>query len=59
MKPVKKPTLYNGIKTILQQARQTAYRAVNFTMVLAYWQIGRLIVEDEQKGRKRAGYGKK
>ncbi len=57
MKPVKKEALYNEIKTILQQARQTAYRAVNFTMVLAYWQIGHRIVEHEQQGKKRAGYG--
>jgi predicted nuclease of restriction endonuclease-like (RecB) superfamily len=58
MKPVRKDNLYNDIKSILQQARQTAYRAVNFTMVLAYWQTGKLIVEDEQKGKKRADYGK-
>jgi predicted nuclease of restriction endonuclease-like (RecB) superfamily len=57
MKPEKKDNLYIEIKSILQQARQTAYRAVNFTMVLAYWEIGRRIVEDEQQGKKRAGYG--
>lgn len=58
MKLEKKDNLYIEIKSILQQARQTAYRAVNFTMVLAYWEIGRRIVEDEQQGKKRAGYGK-
>jgi hypothetical protein len=35
------------------------YKAVNFAMVQAYWNIGRLIVEDEQNGEKRAEYGKK
>jgi len=34
-----------------------AYRVVNEAMVHAYWQIGRLIVEHEQGGRKRAAYG--
>lgn len=45
------------IEQIIRDARQTAYRAVNFTMVLAYWNIGRLIVEDELHWQ-RADYGK-
>ena len=49
--------LYTAISSVLQQARQTAYRAVNFTMVTAYWEIGRLITEDELKWE-RAEYGK-
>jgi hypothetical protein len=49
---------YQSIKTVLETARNTAYRAVNFTMVQAYWHIGRLIVEEEQKGKRRAEYGK-
>lgn len=48
---------YRQIAEILETARATAYRAVNQAMVQAYWQIGRIIVEEEQKGRKRAGYG--
>ena len=51
--------LYGAIRQVLQSARQTAYKAVNFAMVQAYWQVGRLIVEDEQKGKARAEYGKK
>lgn len=50
-------TLYNSVKQILQSARQTAYKAVNFAMVTAYWQIGKMITEDELKNR-RAEYGK-
>lgn len=34
------------------------YRTANFTMVQAYWQTGKLIVEEEQKGKERAEYGK-
>ncbi|MBR5434963.1 MAG: DUF1016 family protein [Bacteroidales bacterium] len=46
-----------SIAQIIRNARQTAYRAVNFTMVTAYWNIGKLIVEDELHWE-RADYGK-
>jgi predicted nuclease of restriction endonuclease-like (RecB) superfamily len=52
-----KDSLYQNIRDIIHEARQNAYRAVNFAMVQAYWNIGRLIVEEEQKGRERAEYG--
>ncbi|MGC2456891.1 MAG: PDDEXK nuclease domain-containing protein [Gallionellaceae bacterium] len=50
--------LYQGIRDILLAARTQVRQTVNTTMVQAYWQIGRLIVEDEQGGEKRAEYGK-
>lgn len=49
--------LYHSIATILRAARTSAYRAINFTMVEAYWNVGRTIVEDEQRGQDRAKYG--
>ena len=49
--------LASQVVQIIREARQTAYRAVNFTMVLAYWNIGKLIVEDELHWE-RADYGK-
>jgi predicted nuclease of restriction endonuclease-like (RecB) superfamily len=49
--------LYREIRAVLESARAGAYRAVNSAMVQAYWQVGRLIVEHEQGGRKRAAYG--
>jgi hypothetical protein len=49
--------LYRDVRAILDQARSSAYRAVNLAMVTAYWQVGRLIVEHEQQGRRRAQYG--
>ena len=49
--------LYREIRAVLESARAGAYRAVNSAMVQAYWNVGRLIVEHEQKGRRRAGYG--
>jgi predicted nuclease of restriction endonuclease-like (RecB) superfamily len=51
--------LYREIRGVLTEARSTLTRAVNHTMVLAYWQIGNLIVEHEQKGKARAEYGRK
>lgn len=49
--------VYLSIANILETARNTAYRAVNVAMVQAYWHIGRIIVEEEQKGKQRADYG--
>ncbi len=43
---------------ILEEARGRIARTVNSAMVTAYWLIGREIVEEEQKGQKRAEYGK-
>ena len=50
-------TLYRDIRSVLESARSSAYRAVNTAMVHAYWQVGRLIVEHEQGGKSRARYG--
>lgn len=50
-------TLYRDIRMVLEHARASAYLAVNLAMVQAYWQVGRLIVEHEQGGSKRAAYG--
>jgi predicted nuclease of restriction endonuclease-like (RecB) superfamily len=49
--------LLGDVRTILAQARQKTYAAVNFTMVECYWRIGRRIVEEEQHGQQRAEYG--
>lgn len=49
--------LVQEIRGILQQARQQAATAVNSAMVYAYWEIGKRIVEEEQRGRERADYG--
>jgi len=48
---------YESVAQILRAARVNAHRAVNFAMVEAYWTIGRMIVEEEQRGEDRAGYG--
>ncbi|GAA3939071.1 DUF1016 family protein [Chitinophaga oryziterrae] len=50
--------LFNTIAQVISNARQTAYRNVNSIMLRMYWEIGRLIVEDEQQGSYKAQYGK-
>lgn len=49
--------VYRDIKNIILEARNKIYKTVNFTMVLAYWETGKRIVEEEQQGEERAGYG--
>jgi predicted nuclease of restriction endonuclease-like (RecB) superfamily len=49
--------LIGGIAELLEAARRTAARTVNALMTATYWEIGRRIVEFEQQGAARAGYG--
>lgn len=48
---------YSKVAELLKHAHQTIVQAVNKTMVLTYFEIGRMIVEEEQKGKERAEYG--
>jgi len=50
-------SLLDRIADILVEARTKAVREINKAQVLAYWEIGREIVEFEQKGKARAEYG--
>ena len=52
-----KPSFFDDIRKILAEARKKTYTAINSAMVEAYWEIGRRIVEEEQKGNERADYG--
>jgi len=56
---VKAEVLFDRVVSILEQARSSVVRAVNTNMVLAYWLIGREIVEEVQSGKERAKYGEK
>jgi predicted nuclease of restriction endonuclease-like (RecB) superfamily len=51
-------TIFPQIKTLLQEARKAVVQTVNTTMVFTYFEIGKIIVEYEQQGEKRAEYGK-
>lgn len=50
-------TLFTRVVAILELARTRVARSVNYEMVLAYWHIGREVLEHQQAGRKRAAYG--
>ncbi len=58
MKPVKNiETIYAEAQSIVENGRKAAYHAVNINMVKTYWELGQLIVEEEQQGKERAKYG--
>ena len=46
-----------SVGELLEQARRTSARTVNAVMTATYWEVGRRIVEFEQEGKDRAGYG--
>ena len=50
--------LFDRVVSILEQARANVVRSVNNNMVIAYWLIGREIVQEIQGGEERAEYGK-
>ena len=50
-------SVLSGVVELLDMARRASARVVNTLMTATYWEIGRRIVEHEQAGQKRAGYG--
>ena len=58
MKHLQNKEIFKQVVDLLQQARQQVLRTVNSTMVYTYFEIGRIIVEEEQNGKERAEYGK-
>ncbi|PID51198.1 MAG: hypothetical protein CR960_02115, partial [Pasteurellales bacterium] len=56
--PTENKDLTQSIAQIIEQARKQVKQTVNSSMVQCYWDIGRLLVEDEQQGQQRAEYGK-
>ncbi len=65
VKPVKQaqPAAYDDlladVASVIEDARRSAARSVNAVMTATYWLIGRRIVEQEQRGAARAGYGER
>ena len=49
--------LLQGVVHLLKEARRGAAQSVNAIVTTTYWEIGRRIVEHEQRGKKRADYG--
>ncbi|MBD5173339.1 MAG: DUF1016 domain-containing protein [Bacteroidales bacterium] len=50
-------TLYKRASSVIEQARETAYRQVNEALVKRNWDLGKLIAEEELNGQNRATYG--
>lgn len=50
--------LYSQVAELIQGARKQVATQVNSALLATYWNVGRLIVEDEQKSAHRAEYGK-
>ena len=58
MVKITKNNLYKQIADIISETQKKVRTTVNSAMVITYWNIGKIIVEDELKGKKRAEYGK-
>lgn len=58
MKELKFEGLYDSIRQLIIESRSRIFRTINTEIIQLYWEIGRLIVEDEQNGNPRANYGK-
>ena len=58
-KEIQHNSLFQQVAVLLKNAQQQVLRTVNSTMVYTYFEIGRMIVEEEQNGKERAEYGKK
>ncbi len=50
-------SLYINASSVIEQARETAYRQINEALVKRNWELGKLIAEEELNGQDRAGYG--
>ncbi|MFT4023647.1 MAG: PDDEXK nuclease domain-containing protein [Flavihumibacter sp.] len=55
-KVTSKQSLFQSVKALILQAKQHIVRNVNKTMLITYFEIGRMIVVDEQEGKRRATY---
>lgn len=55
---IQNTALFTQAVNLLQEAREKVVRTVNLTMVHTYFEIGRMVVEEEQHGEDRAQYGK-
>ena len=54
----KRRDLADRIIALIEEARGKVAKAANVALVYTYYEVGRMIVEDEQGGKKRAEYGK-
>ena len=59
MKTLVKQSFSDRVISLIEAARAKTVVAVNLAMVYTYYEVGRMIIEEEQGGKKRAGYGEK
>ena len=52
-------SILSNFVELLQQSRRLTARSINAIMTATYWEMGRRIVEIEQRGERRAEYGEK
>jgi len=57
MKPHQKDKLFLSVRELIENAQRSVVKSININMVLTHFQIGRMIVEDEQGGQTYASYG--
>jgi len=50
--------LLDSIKKVITESRQRVFRMANSALLQTYWQIGKLIIDEEQNGNEKAEYGK-
>lgn len=50
--------LVADVRSIIEEGRRHAFAAAGQAAIMTYWNVGRRIVEEEQQGNARAGYGK-
>ena len=55
--PVLRENYLDKIERIVASAKAKVVQAVNVALVYTYYEVGRIIVEEEQRGKRRAGYG--
>lgn len=58
MEDIATNNFFNRVLEVLENARKQAKMALNISMVYSYYEVGRMIVEEEQNGEQRAEYGK-
>jgi DUF1016 N-terminal domain len=54
-----KNSLFQSIKVLIKEAKQKVVRNVNSVIVYTYFEIGKMIIQNEQEGKERAQYAKK
>ena len=57
-KGIESSMVYLQIKELMENARKQVSVKINNILVQTYWEIGKIIIEDEQENSERAEYGK-